>query len=94
MKIVTLTIPRSENVIQISPPKKKDKSTSSLSHRRSLISVSNLLIDELAWQKAYVAVRPDVNEDTTAEDAVATFRQVNGNAAKKASPNLRYQIVK
>ena len=40
---VTLTIPRSENVIQISPPKRKEKSTSSLSHRRLLISVSNLL---------------------------------------------------
>ena len=51
IKIVTLTVPRSENVIQISRPRKKEKSTSSLSHRRSLISVSKLFTDKLAWQR-------------------------------------------
>ena len=47
MRNVTLTIPRSENVIQISPPKKKEKIMNSLSHRPSLILVSNLLTVEL-----------------------------------------------
>ena len=33
-------------------------------------------------------------QDATPEEAVSIFRQVNGDAAKKASPNVRYQVVK
>ena len=41
-QIAILTTSRFENVIQVSPLQKKAKSTSSLSHRQSLISVSSL----------------------------------------------------
>ena len=33
-------------------------------------------------------------QDASPEEAVSIFRQVNGDAAKKASPNVRYQVVK
>ena len=89
--------PRSGNVIQVFPSPKRAKITNSLSHRQLLISVSNLLSPPI-YQHNEKATRRSEKlmqiQDATPEEAVNIFRQVNGDAAKKVSPNVRYQVVK
>ena len=97
MKDVTLMTLRSGNVIQVSPLQKKARITHSLSHRQLPISVSNLLSPPLYPHNKKVtrrSVKLMQIPDASPEEAVSIFRQVNGDAAKKASPNVRYQVVK
>ena len=87
-----LTTSRFENVIQVFPLQKKAKSTNSLSHLQSLISVSSLFAATSTGQAGYEKLTQI--QDTTPEHAVAISKEVNGDAAKEVSPNLRFQVVK
>ena len=69
----------------------------SLSHRQLLILVSNITLPPLGPHNKKATRRSGglmQIQDATPEEAVSIFRQVNGDAAKKVSPNVRYQVVK
>ncbi|KAL8811536.1 MAG: hypothetical protein Q9200_001728 [Gallowayella weberi] len=89
---MTLTILRFVNVIQPFQSRKKVKGTSSASHRQSLILVCIHCSDASKLPAQRERVRLIQSQDTTREQAMFTFQEVNGDAAT-LSPNLRYQVV-